>query len=224
MIALPDLTVRDLVVRTAAGRTILDLPSLHLAAGQTLGIEGPSGAGKSTLLYVVAGLLMPTEGTITWGEVEITGLGETARDRFRLRTLGLIFQEFLLFDELSALDNAAIAAAYCEASERARLRARAAGLLEHLGVPLGGRDVSSFSGGERQRVAVARALATDPAVILADEPTANLDRENTDRLIADLMALAHEHGRTVIAVSHDPAVLTAMDQTLRLVNGRPSSG
>lgn len=130
----------------------------------------------------------------------------------------------MLFDELSALENASIASAYCEAGKRDRVRTRAAELLEHLGIPLAGRDVSSFSGGERQRVAVARAMATDPSVILADEPTASLDRNNTDQLIADLMRLAREHGRTVITVSHDHAVLNAMDQTLQLVDGQLSSG
>lgn len=219
---MPDLAVRDLVVRTAAGRTILDLPSFHVAAGEAVGIEGPSGAGKSTLLHALSGLLVPARGAVRWGTIEITALAETARDRFRLDTLGLIFQEFLLFDELSALDNAAIAAAYSNRQARKRLRARAAELLGHLGISTDGRNVSSFSGGERQRVAVARALATDPAVILADEPTASLDRDNADRLVADLLTLARDHGRTVIAVTHDASVLAAMDRRIRLVDGRTS--
>jgi ABC-type lipoprotein export system ATPase subunit len=216
---MPDLAVRDLTVRAPDGRVILRAERLDVAAGGTLGIRGPSGAGKSTLLNAIAGLLAPASGSIRWGGRELCGLPEARRDAFRRATIGLIFQDFLLFEELSAHANAGIAAAYVPAGERAAVTARAAALLERLGIQPAARNVASFSGGERQRVAVARALATDPAVILADEPTASLERPSADRLVADLLALARERGRTVIAVSHDPAVTDAMDRVIEVVDG-----
>jgi putative ABC transport system ATP-binding protein len=215
-----DLAVRDLIVRAPDCRVILRAEHLDIASGETLGIRGPSGAGKSTLLNAVAGLIAPSSGSIRWGDRELCGLPEARRDAFRRATIGLIFQDFLLFEELSAHANAGIAATYVAAGERPAVMARAAALLERLGVQSAARSVASFSGGERQRVAVARALATDPAVILADEPTASLDRRSAaDRLIADLLALAHERGRTVIAVSHDPAVTGSMDRVIDVVDG-----
>jgi putative ABC transport system ATP-binding protein len=214
-----DLSVRDLVVRAADGRAILQVAALDLPAGGALGVRGPSGAGKSTLLNALAGLIAPAGGVVRWGGVDIAAMRASARDAFRRKTMGLVFQDFLLFEELGALDNAAIAAAYAPERERDALRARAAALLDRLGVPTGARDVAAMSGGERQRVAVARALAADPAVILADEPTASLDRKSADGLIADLLALARDQGRTVIAVSHDPAVIGAMDRVVDVADG-----
>jgi ABC-type lipoprotein export system ATPase subunit len=121
----------------------------------------------------------------------------------------LIFQDFLLFEELGALDNAALAAAFAPRADRGPLRQRAADWLDRLGLGQAGtRRADSFSGGERQRIAVARALSNDPAVILADEPTASLDRASADRLIDDLAAL-RATGRTLIAVTHDAALAHA---------------
>ncbi|MGF1475948.1 MAG: ABC transporter ATP-binding protein [Geminicoccaceae bacterium] len=217
---MPDLTVRDLVVQSKDGRRILEVDNLDIAEGETLGVRGPSGAGKSTLLHALAGLLRPSQGEIRWGDRNIAALSEGNRDAFRLKTMGLIFQDFLLFEELSALGNAAVSAAYATPGDRASLRQRAADLLVRLGLEAGARDVSTFSGGERQRVAVARALATDPAVILADEPTASLDRVNADRLVDDLLELARANKRSVIAVSHDPAVTGTMDRVIEVVDGR----
>ena len=216
---MPDLAVRDLTVRTREGRVILRAERLDVAAGEALGIRGPSGAGKSTLIHAIAGLIAPATGSIRWGDLELAGLPDARRAAFRRATIGLVFQEFLLFEELTAQGNAAVAAAYAPAAERAALAARAAALLERLGIPPSARDVASFSGGERQRVAVARALAADPAVILADEPTASLDRPSADRLVADLVALARDRRRTIVAVSHDPAVTSAMDRMIEVVDG-----
>jgi ABC-type lipoprotein export system ATPase subunit len=215
----PPLSVRDLLVRAPDGRALLRVARLDLAPGEALGVRGPSGAGKSTLLHTLAGLLRAAEGSVRWGDADLAAMGEGARDAFRRRTMGLVFQDFLLFEELSPLDNAAVAAAWSPAAERAALRARAAALLARLGVPPEARSVASFSGGERQRVAAARALAADPPVILADEPTASLDRAAADRLVADLLGLARERGRSVVAVSHDPAVAAAVDRVVEVVDG-----
>jgi ABC-type lipoprotein export system ATPase subunit len=215
---MPDLSIRNLSVHTGDGRTILRVPALTLPAGGSLGIRGPSGAGKSTLLHAIAGLTA-AEGEVRWGETDIARLGEAERDAFRLEHMGLIFQDFLLFEELSALANAALPACFLPRQQRPAVRKRARALLERFGVPPQRRGVATFSGGERQRVAVARALSTDPHVILADEPTASLDRDNADRLVSELTALARAGGRTLIAVSHDPAVIAAMDRVVDLVDG-----
>ncbi len=220
----PALSARDVTVTGDDGRMLLRLDRLEVAPGAALGVRGPSGAGKSTLLNALAGLQSPATGSIRWGETDIAALGEAGRDAFRRRCMGLIFQDFLLFEELSPLENAAIGAAFAPRAERAAIRSRAAALLDRLGVPRATRDVARMSGGERQRVAVARALAGAPRVILADEPTASLDRANADRLVADLLALAREGGGTVIAVSHDPAVAAAMDRVISVVDGVARDG
>lgn len=215
----PHLALRDVVVTARDGRTVLSAPALDAPPGEALGVRGPSGAGKTTLLHVAAGLLAVRSGSVRWGDVDLARLGEPARDAFRRRMIGVVFQDFLLFEELSALDNAAVAAAWAPTEARAAIRERAAAALDALGVPPETRDVSTLSGGERQRVAVARALALDPPVLIADEPTASLDRAAADALVADVVAMARARGRTVIAVSHDPAVLAAMDRVVEVRDG-----
>ncbi|MGZ9811366.1 ABC transporter ATP-binding protein [Pseudoroseicyclus sp. H15] len=212
------LALRDLTVE-AGGRRLLTLPALDLAAGQALAITGPSGAGKSTLLFALAGLVPATSGHIVWGEDEITAMSPAARARWRRGRVGLVFQDHQLFDEMSALDNAALSAAYAPPAERAALRAGAAHWLERLGLgDKTGQLAASLSGGERQRVSIARALAGNPAVLLADEPTASLDRTSADRLIADLAALAGE--RTLVAVSHDAGLVAALGARLEIRDGQ----
>ena len=216
-----DLHLEGLVVTGEAGRRLLDVPHLTIAAGSAVVLRGPSGAGKSTLLHALAGLIAPQAGRILWGGQDIAALGEAARAAFRRRAVGLVFQEHLLFEELSAQGNAGLSALYAPAAARAEIMARGAAALDRLGLgAAGARPAASFSGGERQRIAVARALATDPAVLLADEPTANLDRANADRLAADLMALARDAGRTLIVVSHDPALQALADRGIELRDGQ----
>ena len=218
--ALP-LRVDGLVVRNERGRAILTVEHMALEPGACLGIRGPSGAGKSTFLYALAGLLPRVEGAVRWGARDLAGFHDAGRTAFRRVHVGMIFQDFLLFEELSAAANAAIAAAYAPAGERAAIRERAAAMLARLGIaPETGRTVRSFSGGERQRVAVARALAHDPDIILADEPTASLDRAAADRLIDDLARLARDMGKTLIAVSHDGELHKRMDRVVDIVDGR----
>lgn len=214
------LSISDLSVSSSRGRVILSVPELDLPAGSLVGIEGPSGAGKSTLLYALAGLL-DAKGSILWGDDDFLSLSPEKRTRFRADRIGMIFQDFLLFEELSAGDNAALTSLFRPRRERAALRAKAVGWLENLG--LGGqtteRSVASFSGGERQRVAIARAMAAEAPVLLADEPTASLDRATADRLIDDLVALARRNGTTLIAVSHDTRLISRMDRVLTINDG-----
>lgn len=216
----PSLTVEDLSVNAPGGRVLLSCPHFSAAPGETIGLRGPSGAGKSTFLYALAGLQPAMTGRVAWGETDLTRLGDGARARFRRETIGMIFQDFLLFEELSAFGNAALATAFNSTGKRRSIRETARGFLKRLRVPEDRRTVDSFSGGERQRTAIARALAHDPAVILADEPTASLDRETADALIADLIDLARTDHKTLIAVSHDPHLLQRMDRVIDIADGR----
>jgi len=215
------LHVTDLMVQSPRGAPLLVLPHLRLGAGQSLGIRGPSGAGKTTLLHALAGLADHVSGQVRWGETDLVALGTAQRAAFRARHIGLIFQDFLLFDELGPLANAAVAALYAPRNRRADLRSAAEQRLRGLGINPAPRTVASFSGGERQRVAVARALAHDPGILLADEPTASLDREAADRLAQDLATLSREGGKTLIVVSHDAVLLDRMDHVLNLQDGGP---
>ncbi len=215
------LRVEGLVIEASDGRRLLDVPRLDLPAGATLAVTGPSGAGKSSLLHALAGLLRPSQGQILWGDIDLASLSEPARARFRRERLGLVFQDFLLFEELGAIGNAAVAASFAPARERASIEAQAEGWLDRLG--LGKRSeqsIRTYSGGERQRVAVARAMAHSPAVILADEPTANLDRASADRLIDDLVKVATQEGNTLIAVTHDAQLARSLGRELKLADGR----
>ncbi|MGP3698529.1 ABC transporter ATP-binding protein [Rhodobacter sp. NSM] len=223
--SVPDLRVKDLVISGTDGRVLLAVPDLEVPAGSAVAIRGPSGAGKSTLLHALSGLMPVTRGRILWGGLDIAALSDEGRAAFRRERIGFVFQEHLLFEELPAAQNASLAAMYAPRAARAALRARGAEKLRSLGLdPDAIRASGSYSGGERQRIAVARALAGDPAVLLADEPTASLDRGNADRLAADLIRLSREEGRTLIAVSHDPAFHAAADRVIDLADGRLGAG
>lgn len=213
------LTLSGLRVTAPSGRVLLAADALDVAPGEALVIKGPSGAGKSTLLYALAGLL-PATGEIRWGETDILKLRDRGRTAFRRAHMGFVFQDHHLFEELSAEDNAALAMAYAPKAERAALKASAAETLDRLGLKeVRGRGSATLSGGERQRVAVARALAGNPQVILADEPTASLDRPTADRLIEDLVGLAETDGRTLIAVTHDQHFHRRAARVLEVVDG-----
>lgn len=210
------LKIQNLIVRSGE-RQLLAIDRLNLSAGSLTGIRGPSGAGKTTALHAFAGLLA-AEGHLFWGETDLCQLSQSARTQFRATNMGMIFQDFLLFEELTARDNALIANVFHR--DRTTLAQRADALMERLGITaLSGTRADRLSGGERQRVAVVRALAHNPAILLADEPTASLDRATADHLIADLAALARDDGRTVIVVSHDEHVWSAMDQMLTIRDG-----
>ncbi|SFO52787.1 putative ABC transport system ATP-binding protein [Cohaesibacter marisflavi] len=216
-----ELSVQDLLVSGERGRTLLTVEQLVVHPGETVGIRGPSGAGKSTMLYALAGLANVAQGQVRWGDAELSTMGEEARARFRRSSVGMVFQDFLLFEELDAVSNAAIATGYLHGSRHAALLERAQSTLQKLNVKdLTQRTIASFSGGERQRVAIARALAHDPAVILADEPTASLDRKVADQLIDDLVALVRQEKKTLIAVSHDHHLHERMDRIIDIEDGR----
>ncbi|QDA36386.1 ATP-binding cassette domain-containing protein (plasmid) [Paracoccus liaowanqingii] len=215
------LSVTGLTVQAPDGRRLAEVPALTVAPGSSVAIRGPSGAGKTTLLHALSGLVRPASGRVAWGGTDLAALGDAALTRFRRDRIGLIFQDFLLFEELGALDNAAIATAFLPRAQRPALRQRAGTWLDRLGLgQAGARRADSFSGGERQRIAVARALANDPPVILADEPTASLDRASADRLAVDLAALSRDTGRTLVVVTHDATLAARLDRVLTMAEGR----
>jgi len=215
------LEVSGLEVRAASGRVLVAVPHLAVAAGEAVALRGPSGAGKSTLLYALAGLVRAQAGAVRWDGQDLAAMAEARRAAFRRDNVGFVFQDHLLFEELSAAGNAALAAAYAPRGARARIREAAQAGLARMGLGAAGRRrAATLSGGERQRVAMARALAADPGIVLADEPTASLDRANADRLIADLVGLARAAGRTLIVVSHDAHMHAAADRVIDMADGR----
>lgn len=214
------LRVADLVVQSRSGRPLLTVPFLSVDPGALIGIRGPSGAGKSTLLFAISGLLERAEGSVTWDETEILTLPVEQRTAFRAAHIGMIFQDLLLFEELSAHHNAGVASLFGRPSRRSRINEQAGANLAALGLSDTTRSVATYSGGERQRVAIARALASDPDILLADEPTASLDRVNADRLIDDLTGLVRAAGKTMIVVSHDAPLLERMDRVLTIHDGQ----
>ena len=195
---------------------VLDVPLFAPEPGKITAITGPSGAGKSSLLYVLAGLLPPQSGTVTYGDIELYRMGERSRDRWRRSRIGFIFQDFHLVSELSPLGNAALAVTFGRAPG---VKERARSLLTKLGVPQSRRSVDLLSRGERQRVAIARALAFDPPYVLADEPSASLDRAATKDLLVVFEELASE-GRTVVVASHDADILAKAHSRFVLEHGR----
>lgn len=192
--------------------------SLKIAQGEAVAVMGPSGSGKSTLLQLVGGLDYPTSGVAIIDGQEPRKLSDAARARFRKTTIGFVFQQFYLQPFLSAIDNVALPMRLNKV-KAAPARQKAAELLTKVGLEnkLQSKP-TELSGGEMQRVAIARALANDPKLLLADEPTGNLDRDNATAVVKLFKDLAKE-GRTVMVVTHDEKVAAAFDRTIHLENG-----
>ena len=203
--------------RGAARVHILRKISLNIGQGEAIGLVGPSGSGKSTLLMTMAGLERPDSGVIRVAGRDLNGLDEDALARFRGSRIGIVFQSFHLIPTMTALENTAVPlelAGAGDAFARAEAELRAVGLGERLS-----HYPAQLSGGEQQRVALARALAPNPAILVADEPTGNLD-EATGHAIIDLMfALKRERGSTLVLVTHDAALALRCDRMVRLRSG-----
>jgi putative ABC transport system ATP-binding protein len=218
------IAIHHLTMRLRAGGhtvTVLDDITLDIPEKQMVAIVGPSGSGKSTLLGLIAGLDKPTSGSILLDGVEITTLQESQMARYRRQKIGYIFQSFHLIPTLTALENVAVP---LELQKDPRASLRAAELLKAVG--LHDRQTHypvQLSGGEQQRVAVARAFACRPPILLADEPTGNLDSATGQQVIELLLGLNRDHGSMLILVTHDPTLASYADRIISLRDGRVES-
>jgi len=207
-----------LKLASAAGEVnILRGIDLSVEAGETVGIVGPSGSGKSTLLMVMAGLERPSAGRVIVGGTDFTGLDEDALARFRRAQLGIVFQSFHLIPTMTALENVAVPlelAGRSDAFEQARARLDAVGLGARLGHYPG-----QLSGGEQQRVALARAFVAEPRLLLADEPTGNLDLATGHKVMDLIFELQAAHGTTLVLITHDPNLAERCGRVVEIADG-----
>ncbi|MXN46501.1 ATP-binding cassette domain-containing protein [Shinella kummerowiae] len=198
---------------------VLSIDRLHLPAGGRLAITGASGSGKSTLINAMTGLDTVTSGSVCWGGTDIAALAAGKRDAFRAANIGLVMQDFHLFPGLSAFENVVLPVRLSRRLKPAECE-RALHLLETTGIARPDQAIETLSRGEMQRVAVARALLSKPGVIVADEPTASLDRRTGSEVAELIVRLARDEGTTLIVVTHDPALMERLDRRVGLDGGR----
>jgi lipoprotein-releasing system ATP-binding protein len=219
--------VADSLCRTLPGEPPTQLvidASLTVEPGTFSVIIGPSGCGKSSLLYLLGLLDRPTSGRLAIGGEDVSGLDGDERAQLRLSRFGFVFQFHFLLPEFTALENVLIPLRRLGQVDQASATSRALALLDRFGVSdKADRTPDRLSGGERQRVAIARALANDPAFILADEPTGNLDSRNSAAVVDHFRSLAHEEQRAILCVTHDPSIAEAADRRIAMLDGRIAS-
>jgi len=225
----PDEAERELALRTvdlkkayvslAGPVKALDGVDLEVSAGEFVAVMGPSGCGKSTLLHLLGGLDRPSSGEVWLNGSRIDTLGESGRAMLRRRAVGFVFQSYNLVPSLTVAANVELPGVLARRPRR-QVACRRAELLERLGLATkSGRGVTEFSGGEAQRVALARALVNDPALLLADESTGNLDSRASDEVVA-LLKQFHAGGQAIVLVTHDPKVASAAQRVLSMRDGR----
>ncbi|MEY3553560.1 MAG: hypothetical protein RL735_1908 [Pseudomonadota bacterium] len=226
MSAAPLISARGLtrVIDGEVPTTLIDGVDLDVVPGEFLAITGPSGSGKSSLLYLLGLLDRPTRGEVTIAGRPTGSLDEAALARLRLETLGFVFQFHFLLPEFSALENVALPMRALGRLSSERIRARSGEILDSLGLSAHmHKRPDQMSGGQRQRVAIARALANDPLVVLADEPTGNLDTHSTAQVIAILREMiAGAAQKAVVVVTHDLALAAQADRHVQIVDGKVS--
>ena len=217
----PRIQLRALTRRLPSGGrllTVVDRIDCSIAPGEFVAVLGPSGSGKSTLLALMAGLDRPSEGQVILDGREIQDLSEDDLALLRRRTIGFVFQSFQLLSNLTAYENVRLP---LELAETPHVRSRAEELLSAVGLGARGHHYpSQLSGGEQQRVALARAFGPRPPILLADEPTGNLDRVTGQVVLDTLLALRRENGTTLVLVTHDPDVAQLADRRIHLRDGR----
>ncbi|MDX2033775.1 MAG: ABC transporter ATP-binding protein [Blastocatellia bacterium] len=203
------------VAPDGARSVVIDVLQFSLAPGEQAAMEGASGSGKTTLLHLIAGILLPDAGRVVIAGEEMTAMGEAGRDRLRARTIGYVFQTFNLLQGYTALENVVLGQMFGQGVEEERAR----GLLARVG--MGDRlnyRPRQLSVGQQQRVAVARALANRPKLVLADEPTGNLDRGRAREALSLIREICRECGAALLLVTHDPEALSQFDQVVRLAD------
>lgn len=217
----PILSLQDARLTLAGNAGPVDILrgiTLDVERGETLGLVGPSGSGKSSLLMLMGGLERATGGRVTALGHDLTTMDEDALARFRRMNMGVVFQSFHLIPTMTAVENVAVPlelAGVADAFDRAEAELRAVGLSSRMD-----HYPSQMSGGEQQRVALARAAAPRPAILLADEPTGNLDGANGQAIMDLLFGLRDRHGATLVLVTHAPELAARCDRTVRLADGR----
>lgn len=218
---MPSLSVSELVMQYAKPESpILTLPNLMLAAGEHVAIMGVSGSGKTTLVNLLAGLDVPSQGEIYWDSCDITKLSAKQRDSWRFEHVGIIMQNFCLYQGLSALQNVLLPLSFRHFRLPVELTSQAQGLLEWLAIKDSQIRVEHLSRGEMQRVAIARALLMRPPIIIADEPTASLDKPNGEQIMQLLIELATAYQSTLLVVTHDPHFAAYLPRQITLTNGQ----
>lgn len=223
--AAPPLELRDVTKEYDSGAEVvraLDAVDFEVARGEFVSVVGPSGSGKSTMLNMLGLLDVPTSGEVFLDGRLVTELTEQERTTARKRYVGFVFQQFFLIDSLSAVENVTLPTVYDPGREA---RGRAVSLLERVG--LGDRldhRPTQLSGGQKQRVAIARALINDPAVVLADEPTGNLDQDTGATILDEFRRICDEEDVALVTVTHDPLVADYADREVELVDGVLADG
>ncbi|MHC4993124.1 MAG: ABC transporter ATP-binding protein [Planctomycetota bacterium] len=220
--------ISQLEFRYRQGEFVLRVPELSVERGSAVAIIGPSGSGKTTLLHLMAGIAVPTSGRVSVDGTELCGLSGTSRRDLRIRTIGLVFQEFELLEYLTVLDNILLPYRISPALTLDRqVRQRAVMLAGRVGIgDKVGRLARRLSHGERQRAAICRAVLPEPKILLADEPTGNLDPSNKDRVLDIFFEYARETETTLIAVTHDRDILDRFDRVIdfKLFGGDAAAG
>lgn len=210
----------DQLTRSFGSTVALDGVSLAIDRGETVAVMGPSGSGKSTLAHSIAGLLLPDRGTVRLDGVELSTLSEGRRSKLRLSRIGMVFQAGHLLGDVPAVENAALGLMFAGMPRRQAVRTAAA-WFPALGLDgLERRRPGELSGGQAQRVAIVRALAHQPSVVIADEPTAALDRATSAAVMRVLADLCRHTGATLIVVTHDPEVASVCSRRVHIVDGR----
>ncbi|MCA3249760.1 MAG: ABC transporter ATP-binding protein [Holosporaceae bacterium] len=213
--------VSRVLTNEAVPVTLLHDINLTIDHGEFVAIVGPSGSGKSSLMYLLGLLDQPSAGDIILHGVNTTNAPESVLERLRLEKIGFVFQYHFLLPEFSALDNIMLPMRKLRALSHSQMRQRAEELLCYFGLEKAGHRLpGQLSGGERQRVAIARAMANDPLFLMADEPSGNLDTKNADLVFSLFERLAKEQNKTVITITHDPALAARAHRQINLVDGQ----
>jgi len=207
------------ITKDFGGGPVLAGISLDIEPGELVAVMGPSGSGKSTLLHCMSGVLTPTHGSVRYGDEELSALSDTPRSRTRLRNFGFVFQDGQLLPELSNVDNVALPA-MLNGMGRGVARRRAMELLDQLGLGgLADRRPAQVSGGQAQRVTIARALVANPGVVFADEPTGALDQSTGHEVMQMLTTIVRQAGASLVMVTHDPKVADWMQRRVEIRDG-----